>query len=165
VEASSGSFGPPTGSSSGTPSSPCRFATLLANALAHNPQLQQEIIGAAVAQFPVLGTQIEGSIRTIQGSGIGLVVGILGSLWGGLGITQSAQDAMNALWSIPHKHRPSYWWRLARGLGSLLLLAGGVILATALPQLGRIWAGPAGYLSFAGSLLLNLRLLAVVSRC
>ena len=37
------------------------FATLLAHALAHNAQLQQEIIDAAVAQFPVLGTQIEGS--------------------------------------------------------------------------------------------------------
>jgi len=69
---------------------------------------------------------------------------------------------MNALWSIPHKHRPCYWWRLARGLGSLLLLAGGVILATALTQLGRTSPGPAGDLSFAGSLLLNLLLLAVV---
>ena len=115
-----------------------------------------------MAQFPVLGTQIEGSIRTIEGSGVGLVVGILGTLWGGLGITQSAQDAMNELWSIPHTHRPSYWWRLARGLGSLLLLAGGVILATALTQLGRTWPGPAGPLAFAGSLLLNLLLLAVM---
>ena len=137
------------------------FATLLAHALAHNAQLQQEIIDAVVAQFPVLGTQIEGSIRTIEGSGIGLVVGILGTLWGGLGITQSAQDAMNELWSIPHKHRPNYWWRLARGLGSLVLLATGVIVATALAQLGRISPGPGGPLAFAGSLLLNLLLLAV----
>jgi YihY family inner membrane protein len=138
------------------------FATLLAYALAHNPVLQQEMIDAAVAQFPVLGTQIEGSIRAIEGSGIGLVVGVLGTLWGGLGITQSAQDAMNALWSIPYKHRPNYWWRLARGLGSLVLLAGGVILAAALAQLGRIRSGPGGLLSFAGSLLLNLLLLAVM---
>jgi YihY family inner membrane protein len=138
------------------------FATLLAYALAHNPQLQREIVDAAAAQFPVLGTQVQGSIRTIQGSGIGLVVGILGSLWGGLGITQSAQDAMNALWGIPYKHRPSYWWRLARGLGSLLLLAGGVILATALAQLGRTRPGPVGPLSFVGSLLLNLLLIAAM---
>jgi YihY family inner membrane protein len=138
------------------------FATLLANAVARDPQLQQDLIDAAVAQFPVLGTQIQGSIRTIKGSGVGLVVGILGTLWGGLGITQSAQDAMNALWSIPHKHRPSYWWRLARGLGSLLLLAVGVILATALTQLGRSTTGPGGPLSLAGSLLLNLVLLAVM---
>jgi YihY family inner membrane protein len=138
------------------------FATLLANALAHNPQLQQEIIEAAMAQFPVLGAQVQGSIRTIQGSGVGLVVGILGSLWGGLGITQSAQDAMNTLWSIPYRHRPSYWWRLARGLATLLLVAGGVTLATALAELGRTRPGPAGLLSFAGSLLLNLLLIAVM---
>jgi uncharacterized BrkB/YihY/UPF0761 family membrane protein len=138
------------------------FATLLANALARDPQLQQDLIDAAVAQFPVLGTQIQGSIRTIKGSGVGLVVGILGMLWGGLGITQSAQDAMNALWSIPYRQRPSYWWRLARGLGSLLLLAVGVILATALAQLGRSTTGPGGPLSLAGSLLLNLVLLAVM---
>jgi hypothetical protein len=39
--------------------------------------------------FP-LGTQIEGSIRISEGSGVGLVVGILGTMWGGLGIAQSA---------------------------------------------------------------------------
>ena len=138
------------------------FATLLAYALADNPRLQQEIIDAAVAQFPVLGTQIQGGIRTIEGSGVGLVLGVLGTLWGGLGVTHSAQDAMNALWSIPHKHRPSFWWRLARGLSFLVLLAGGVILATALAQLGRTRSTPAGPLSFAGSLLLNLVLLAVM---
>jgi YihY family inner membrane protein len=138
------------------------FATLLAYALDNNQQLQQEIIDAAAAQFPVLGTQIQGSIRTIQGSGIGLVVGILGTLWGGLGITQSAQDAMNALWSIPYRHRPNYWLRLGRGLASLVLLAGGVILAAALTQLGRTRSGPAGILSFVGSLLLNLLLMTVM---
>jgi YihY family inner membrane protein len=115
-----------------------------------------------VAHFPVLGTQIEGSIRTIEGSGVGLFVGILGTLWGGLGITQSAQDAMNALWSIPHSRRPNYWWRLARGLGSLILLATGVAVATVLAQLGRIRPGPAAPLAFAGSLLLNLLLLVVM---
>jgi YihY family inner membrane protein len=138
------------------------FATLLATALAHNPQLQQQLIDAAVAQFPVAGQQLEGSIRTIQGSGVALVVGILGTLWGGLGITQSAQDAMNALWTIPYKLRPGYWWRLARGLGFLVLLAGGVILGAALTALGRTRPGLAGPLSFAGSLLVNLLLLAVM---
>jgi YihY family inner membrane protein len=138
------------------------FATLLAYALARNPQLQQDLVDATVTQFPVLGTQIQGSIKTIEGSGVGLVVGILGTLWGGLGITQSAQDAMNALWSIPYRHRPGYWWRLARGLGSLLLLAVGVVLATVLAQLGRSWTGPGGLLALAGSLLLNLLLLALI---
>jgi YihY family inner membrane protein len=130
------------------------FVTLLANALAGDPQLQQRVIDAAMAQFPVLATQLQGSIRVIQGSGIGLVVGILGTLWGGLGITQSAQDAMNSVWTIPRRHRPNFWLRLARGLASLAVVAAAVLVAAALTQLGPI--------PFIGSLLLNLALLIVL---
>ena len=141
------------------------FVTLLAYALDGNPQLQQQIIDAAEAQFPVLGTPFQASVRVIEGSGVGLVVGILGTLWGGLGITQSAQDAMNAVWSIPHRHRPNFWWRLVRGLGSLLLVAAGVITATILAQLGEIGPGVLGRaLPFTASLLLNLLLLLVLSQ-
>ena len=130
------------------------FVTLLANALDDNPQLQQQVIDAAIAQFPVLGPQIQGSIRVIQGSGIGLVVGILGTLWGGLGITQSAQDAMNAVWSIPRRNRPNFWLRLVRSLVSLVVVAAAVLVAAALTQLGL--------LPFTGSLLLNLLLLILL---
>jgi uncharacterized BrkB/YihY/UPF0761 family membrane protein len=83
-------------------------------------------------------------------------------LWGGLGITQSAQDAMNALWAIPRRSRPGYWLRLARGLGFLALLAGGVVVAAALAQLATSGPGPGRALAVAGSLLLNLVLLAVM---
>jgi YihY family inner membrane protein len=139
------------------------FVTLLGYALANDQELRERVIDALVGQFPVLGIQIEDSITTIQGSGIGLVVGILGTLWGGLGITQSAQDAMNAVWNIPRKDRPNYWFRLARGLGSLLVLVVFVFAATALAQLGRIGSGTGGrLLPFAGSLLLNLLLLTVL---
>jgi YihY family inner membrane protein len=139
------------------------FVTLLGYALANNQELQERVIDALVSQFPVLGFEIEDSVSTIQGSGIGLVVGIVGTLWGGLGITQSAQDAMNAVWNIPRRRRPSYWFRLARGLGSLLVVIVAVFAATALAQLGRISSGIGGrLLPFAGSLLLNLLLLIVL---
>jgi YihY family inner membrane protein len=139
------------------------FVTLLGYALANNKDLQQRVIDALIAQFPVLGKQITDSVTTIQGSGIGLVVGIVGTLWGGLGITQSAQNAMNTVWNVPRKDRPNYWFRLARGLGSLLLLVVAVFAATALAQLGRIGTGILGrLLPFAGSLLLNLLVLLVL---
>jgi len=139
------------------------FVTVLGYVLANNRELREQVIDALVGQFPVIGFQIEDSISTIQGSGIGLVVGIVGTLWGGLGITQSAQDAMNAVWNIPRKDRPNYWFRLARGLGSLVVLVVFVFAATALAQLGRIGTGTAGrLLPFAGSLLLNLLLLLVL---
>jgi YihY family inner membrane protein len=139
------------------------FVTVLGYALANDPELQDAVIETLARQFPVLGSQIEGSIRTIQGSGLALVVGILGTLWGGLGITQSFQDAMNNIWNIPRRHRPNFWWRLARGLGALLLVGGEVVAATVLAN--RSVAGP-GLLRridlLAGSVLLNLLLLAVL---
>jgi YihY family inner membrane protein len=139
------------------------FVTLLGYALADNQDLQRRVIDTLIAQFPVFGRQITGSVTTIKGSGVGLVVGIAGTLWGGLGITQSAQDAMNAVWNVPRKDRPNYWFRLARGFGSLLLVLVAVFAATALAQLGRIGTGIAGrLLPFAGSLLLNLLVLLVL---
>jgi YihY family inner membrane protein len=139
------------------------FVTLLGYALANNQDLRQRVIDALIAQFPVLGKQITDSVTAIQGSGVGLVVGIVGTLWGGLGITQSAQDAMNTVWNVPRMDRPSYWFRLARGLGSLLLVVVAIFAATALAQLGRIGSGIAGrLLPFAGSLLLNLLVLIVL---
>jgi YihY family inner membrane protein len=139
------------------------FVTVLGYTLANSPALQEQVIDTLASQFPVLGTQLEGSIRTIQGSGLALVVGILGTLWGGLGITQSFQDAMNDVWNIPRRARPNFWWRLARGLGALLLVAGEVVAATVLAQQGIAAPGLLGRADLlAGSLLLNFLLLTVL---
>jgi YihY family inner membrane protein len=139
------------------------FVTVLGYALASDPGLKEDVIDTLARQFPVLGTQLEGSIRTIQGSGLALVVGILGTLWGGLGITQSFQDALNDVWNIPRRQRPNFWWRLARGLGALLLVAGEVVAATILAQRGVAGPGLFGRAELlAGSFLLNFLLLAVL---
>ncbi|HEV2894942.1 MAG TPA: YhjD/YihY/BrkB family envelope integrity protein, partial [Actinomycetota bacterium] len=98
------------------------FITVLGYTLDGDPELQEQRIETLADQFPVAGAQIEGSIRAIQGSGLALAVGVAGTLWGGLGITQSFQDAMNDVWNIPRRQRPSFWWRLARGLAALLLI-------------------------------------------
>jgi YihY family inner membrane protein len=139
------------------------FLTLLGYALADNPELQQDVIDTLARQFPVLGPQVENSISTIKGSGVALAVGILGTLWGGLGITQSFQDTMNDIWNIPRRQRPNFWWRLARGLTALLLVAGEVVAATVLAQLGVAGPGLLGRADLlAGSLVLNLLLLLVM---
>jgi YihY family inner membrane protein len=139
------------------------FVTVLGYTLEGDPELQEQLIETLADQFPVAGTQIEGSIRAIQGSGLALVVGVAGTLWGGLGITQSFQDAMNDVWSIPRRQRPSFWLRLARGLAALLLVAGELVAATVLAQLSI--AGP-GLLRrvdlLGGSFLLNLALLLLI---
>ena len=139
------------------------FLTLLGYALHNNQELQQGVIDTLARQFPVLGSQIEKSISTIQGSGVALAVGVLGTLWGGLGITQSFQDAMNDVWNVPRRQRPNFWWRLARGLAALLLVAGELVAATVLAQLGIAGPGLLGRVDLlGGSFLLNLLLLLLM---
>jgi YihY family inner membrane protein len=139
------------------------FLTLLGYALANDPELQQAVIDTLARQFPVLGSQIEKSISTINGSGVALAVGVLGTLWGGLGITQSFQDAMNDIWNVPRRQRPNFWWRLARGLAALLLVAGELVAATVLAQLGIAGPGLLGRVDLlGGSFLLNLLLLLLM---
>jgi YihY family inner membrane protein len=139
------------------------FLTLLGYALANDPELQQAVIDTLARQFPVLGSQIEKSISTINGSGVALAVGVLGTLWGGLGITQSFQDAMNDIWNVPRRQRPNFWWRLARGVAALLLVAGELVAATVLAQLGIAGPGLLGRVDLlGGSFLLNLLLLLLM---
>jgi YihY family inner membrane protein len=139
------------------------FVTLLGYVLANNQELQRDVIDTLARQFPVLGPQVEKSISTIKGSGVALGIGLLGVLWGGLGIVQSFQDAMNDIWNIPRRHRPNFWWRLARGLAALLLVASEVVAATVLAQLGIAGPGLLGRVDLlAGSFVLNLLLLVVM---
>lgn len=139
------------------------FATVMAYALESDQALQQQVIETAVTQFPVLGPQLRGSIGAIQGSGIGLVVGVAGTLWGGLGITQTAQDAMNAVWNVPRSDRPNFWLRLARSGSALLLTATALLGATVLAGRGTTLPGVAGsVVSLGGSLLLNMLLVVVM---
>ena len=139
------------------------LVTVLGFVLSSNPGLQQRVIDTAVALFPVVGPQLRDSINAIQGSGIGLAVGVLGTLWGGLGIAQTAQDAMNAVWNVPRRDRPNVWLRLARSAGALLLVAAGLFTATALAGFGAVGRGIVGSLAaLAGSLFLNLLLVVVL---
>src|SRR5690606_29324552 len=135
------------------------FVTVTGYVLDGDPDLQQRLIDTAMDQLPVLGPQVQGAVHAIQGSGVGLAVGLAGTLWGGLAITQTAQDALNAVWNIPRSQRPNLWLRSARSLGAVLVVAA-LFSATALAGLGAIWPDVIGSAEpLAGSLLLNLLLL------
>src|SRR6185437_422368 len=101
-----------------------------------NPHLQHEVLDSALAQFPVIGDQITSDIRSFHGSTAGLVIGMLGCVYGGLGIVQAVQTMLNKVWGVPRNSRPS---PLRSRLRSLLLLAVGgssVIVTTVLSALG-----------------------------
>jgi membrane protein len=136
------------------------LVTVLGFVLAGHAELQQRVLDSALAQFPVIGDQIGKDVGSITGSGLALAIGVVGTLWGGLGITQQAQNAMNTVWGVPRSRWPNFWLRLARGLGVLAVLGLGALAATLLSGLGTVPGLHAlgRVLPFAGTLLLNLAL-------
>ncbi len=106
-------------------------STILGFVLEGNPGLEREVLTGALSQFPVIGKEL-GQPGRIGGGTSGLVVGLVGSLYGGLGVAQATQNAMNVAWAVPRNSRPNPF--KARGVSVLLLVTVGlgVIATTAL---------------------------------
>jgi YihY family inner membrane protein len=114
------------------------LVTLLGYALRHDPALAQRVLQSALAEFPILGNQLQQNVHSLNTNGFGLMVGIAGSIWGARGITQAGQHAMAEIWNIPGKQRPSFWTRQVRGLALLLVFALGLAATTLLTGFGSL---------------------------
>jgi membrane protein len=101
------------------------LSTVLGIVLVGHPELQERVVHSALAQFPVIGDQL-GQPHRIGGGIVGLMIGTLGALYGGLGVAQSLQNAMNTVWAVPRNSRPNPF--AARGRSLLLLLTVGAAL-------------------------------------
>ena len=137
------------------------LTTSLGFALAGDPHLQHQVLTSALRQFPVVGKQLSDPTR-IGGGPVGLIVGIVGSLYGGLGVAQAVQYAMNTAWRVPRNRRLN---PLRGRLRSLLLLAsaGVAVLATTfLSIVGSSGAGSLGVVLQAFALAASVALNAFV---
>ncbi len=99
------------------------LSSVLGFVLQGNPVLQEQILNSALSQFPVIGQQL-GDPRGLRGSTVAVVVGLIGSLYGALGVAQATQNAMNTMWAVPRNRRPNPFTSRLRSL--LLLGVGGV---------------------------------------
>lgn len=137
------------------------LSTILGFVLSGNPHLQQQILDSALSQFPVIGAQL-GDPKGIGGGATGLVIGILGSLYGGLGVAQAIQYAMNSAWHVPKNSRPNPF--KARGRSLLLLGTAGLAIVgtTVLSTLGAGNAGSLGPLVKIGVLIASVLVNAAV---
>ena len=137
------------------------MTTVLGFVLAGDPGLQHRIESSALSQLPVVGAQL-GQPRSIGGGAAGLVVGILGALYGGLGVAQAAQYAMNIAWAVSRNDRPNPL--KARGRSLLLLGTAGlaVVGTTVLSTLGASNAGSFGVAVRIAVLIASVLINAVV---
>ena len=80
-------------------------------------------------EFPVIGTSFNPSNPdALHGSTLGLVVGLIGLVYGAQGVTQTAQQAMATVWNIPQTQRTGFLPRLGRSLAGLITIGGAFIV-------------------------------------
>lgn len=134
--------------------------TVLAYVLNHDRSAQNAIANSVLAQFPIIGQDLHKNIHTLQGHVLALVVGVLGSLWAGLGVTQAVHNAFDRVWAVPFKQRPDFFRRRLRGLTLLLSLGLLFIVSTLASGLvtGGLGGTPAKVAGIAISLVLDFAL-------
>jgi YihY family inner membrane protein len=143
------------------------FVTVLGYVLHGDPGLQASASNGVLKQFPIVGTEIGKNVHALHGNASSLIIGILGSLWGGLGVTNASQNAFNKVWAVPHNERPNFFQTRVRGLGVLALLGALFILSTVASGLvaGGVGGGaPAFIAGIAFSLVVNVFLFLAAFR-
>lgn len=106
-------------------------------------------------QFPVIGSQFGSTSprSQIHGYSAGLLIGLVGLLYGAQGVTQSAEQVMASVWSVPESERPSFLPRLVRSLGGLALIGGSFLLNA---FMASVAAGQSQHLTVRARLIAGL---------
>jgi YihY family inner membrane protein len=108
-----------------------------------DPSLQARIQTSALAEFPIIGTQLTAQVghAALGHSGLSVTVGIVGAILGGRGLANAVQNTMNNLWDVPMVDRPGFPFNWLRTFGLLGLLGLGAVAtaaATALAGAGHV---------------------------
>lgn len=107
------------------------FMTLVSLAAGPHTQTEKELVDSALAQFPIVGKQLQQNIRALnRGEPLLFMVSALGFLWGAFGITSWLQRASAAMWGVTHVRPPSLALRALRGLLLLVVLGAAIVLSS-----------------------------------
>jgi len=127
------------------------LTTILGFVMDQNSAIKRSVLQSALRDFPIVGEQLGEAINPLRGNGIALAFGLVGLVWGSLGVAQAGQLAMAEVWNIPGVDRPSFVKRLLRAFGLLAVLGIGLLATTVLAGVSSTGASPA--LRIAGGVL------------
>lgn len=113
------------------------MTTVLGWVLASNPDLEDQLLDSALAQFPVIGDQLRDNVGGLPGSGLAFAIGLIGALWAGMGAMMAMQTALNGVWNVPMKRRANLLVARLRALAMLVLFGLAVAVLTISSSLVR----------------------------
>ncbi|WP_245994048.1 YihY/virulence factor BrkB family protein [Nocardioides immobilis] len=79
-------------------------SSILGFVLQGYPELEKQALDSALAQFPIIGSQL-GRPEGLQGSVGAIVVGSLGALYGAVGLGLALQNVQATAWAVPRNIR------------------------------------------------------------
>lgn len=140
--------------------------TSVAGMVLHDrPDLQESLLDSALAQFPVVGTEIRRNVGSIDGSGLALAIGLVLAIWAGLGAVRSTQVAMDTVWDVPRRARRGTPASIAMALVMLGVLGGFILVAAGFAGLAGAGGGWLGsILGVVASVVLNIAVFAIAFR-
>jgi membrane protein len=111
------------------------FVSILGFVLEGNPSLREDVVDSALARIPVIGPQLQGEVKPLTGSTVALVLGLVGALWAGLGVTVATARAFAEIWDVPRVEQPNGLKARLRGFVALVILGVTLIASTAIAGL------------------------------
>ena len=103
------------------------LATVTGFFIRDRPDRQAALIHSALAQFPVVGANIEGNVHALNGNLLTLALGIAGCLWAGAAVSDALRTALDDIRDVPRRHRAPLWRGRMLGLTWLLVFVIGVV--------------------------------------
>jgi YihY family inner membrane protein len=114
------------------------LTTIVGLIAAVDASIRTDVLNAVASQVPLLGRTLTENVHQLKrASVIGLIVGLIGLIWGATGLAQSGLFTMEQVWNLPGPARPGYVPRLGRAVLFLGLLGAGVIVTTGLTSLNN----------------------------
>lgn len=128
--------------------------------LSSDPALRHRIVSSALANFPIIGSQIRSNVKSLNRTGVGLGVGLVSLVMATRGLSNAAQRSLNEVWNVPPAQRPGFPGSLWRGLAWTAIVGVGVTISTALSGISH---GPT-LLYLAASFGVNLAVFILAAR-
>jgi YihY family inner membrane protein len=139
------------------------LTTILGFVLQGDSSAAKSIEGSVLGQFPVIGHQI--TVHALSGKLSALIIGLVTSILGGLGVSGAAQNAFDRVWAVPFKDRPDFLKSRLRGLALIGALGLLFVVATGVTGLTSGIHGPLGKIAaIVGGLVVNFGLFLAAFR-
>ena len=134
-------------------------STVLSVVLRGDQHLQNELLSGALKSFPVVGSELS-KPEHLSGGPTGVIISIIASVYGALGVAQAFQYASNTIWAVPRNTRPNPLHARGRSLVLLAVIGLGVLATTTLSVLSSGGVGALGttlqYLAIAAAVIINI---------